>query len=298
MIPKYNEIMLPLLKLHIDKKNHSIQESYDYIYNFFKLTEKEKKELLLSGKQTVINNRVGWAKTYLTKAGLLEKTDKSFSRITNSGLDILKEELKEINRKYLLEKFPEFRNFLKSEKKDKDYIKSDEDTTPIEKLENSYNEIRESLANELINVVKKSSPEFFENLVIDLLLKMGYGGSKRDAAEALGKSGDEGIDGIIKEDKLGLDVIYIQAKKWEGVVSRPEIQKFVGALDGQKARKGIFITTSNFSQQALDYASKVNVKIVLIDGETLVNYLIYNDIGVSLETSYEIKKIDTDYFNE
>jgi len=296
-IPKYNEIMLPLLKLHADKKSHSTQESYNYIYDYFKLSENEKKEMLLSGKQTLINNRVGWAKTYLTKASLLEKTDKAYSRITNKGLDVLEESPKEINRQYLLKKSPELKNFLKQVKKDKIKVKPDTKTTPIEDLENSYRVIRENLANDLLNIVKKSSPEFFENLVIDLLLKMGYGGSRKDAAEALGKIGDEGVDGIIKEDKLGLDTIYIQAKKWEGPVPRPEIQKFVGALEGQKAKKGIFITTSYFSKPALDYKTKINTKIVMIDGEALVDYMIDNDIGVSLETSYKIKKIDSDYFN-
>ena len=296
-LPKYNKIMLPLLKLHSDQKDHSTEESYNYIYDYFKLSENEVKEMLVSGKQTIINNRVGWAKTYLTKAGLLEKTDKAYSKITKRGLDILKEEPEEIDRAYL-KRFPEFRKFIKRKEKNKPDSKTDESNTPIDKLEDSYNELRENLANELLSVVKNSTPEFFENLVIDLLLKMGYGGSRRDAAEALGKVGDEGVDGVIKEDKLGLDVIYIQAKKWEGSVGRPDIQKFVGALEGQKANKGIFITTSSFPSSAFEYVSKISKKVVLIDGEALVNYMIDNDIGVTSETAYQVKKIDSDYFVE
>ena len=296
-IPKYDKIMLPLLKLHADQKNHSTEECYKYIYDFFKLSEKEINEMLLSGKQTIINNRVGWAKTYLSKAGLLEKPDKSYSKITEKGLGVLKEGPKEIDREYL-KRFPEFEDFIRTKKKGKADPPPDGGTTPIDKLEDSYNELRETLANELLTIVKNASPEFFENLVIDLLLKMGYGGSRKDAAEALGKVGDEGVDGVIKEDKLGLDVIYIQAKKWEGSVGRPDIQKFVGALEGQKANKGIFITTSSFPPSAIEYVSKINTKVVLIDGETLVNYMIDNDIGVTMETSYEVKKIDTDYFVE
>jgi restriction system protein len=296
-IPKYDKIMLPLLKLHSDQKNHSTEESYNYVYEFFKLSEKEINEMLFSGKQTIINNRVGWAKTYLTKAGLLEKTDKAQSKITKIGLEVLEEKPKEINREYL-KRFPGFKDFIKSRKKDKSEVIPDESTTPIDKLEDSYNELRNNLANELLATVKNSSPEFFENLVIDLLLKMGYGGSRKDAAEALGKVGDEGVDGLIKEDKLGLDVIYIQAKKWDGPVGRPDIQRFVGALEGQKANKGILITTSGFPPSAVEYISKISTKVVLIDGEALVNYMIDNDIGVTLESSYEVKKIDTDYFVE
>lgn len=296
-IPKYNKIMLPLLELYADKKNHSTEELYNHIYHFFKLPDEEVNELLASGRQTIINNRVGWAKTYLTKACLLKKTAKALSVITERGLQVLKENPDEISREYL-KKFPEFKDFIKS-KKDKIEPPPDGGTTPIDKIEDSYSELRENLANELLDIVKKSSPEFFENLVIDLLLKMGYGGSRIDAAKALGKVGDEGVDGVIKEDKLGLDQIYIQAKRWtSNSVGRPDIQKFVGALEGQKANKGIFITTSSFPPSVTEYVSKINLKVVLIDGETLVNYMIENDIGATLESSYSLKKIDTDYFDE
>lgn len=202
---------------------------------------------------------------------------------------------KSINVKFL-EQFPEFIEFrkLRYNEEEKENIIQ----TPQESLEYGYQNIRRNLSQELIALVKQYSPDFFEKLVIDLLLKMGYGGSLKDAGKAIGQRGDGGIDGIIKEDKLGLDIIYIQAKRWEGGVGRPEIHKFVGALQGQKARKGIFITTSNFSKEALDYVAKIDTKIILIDGEQLAQLMIDYDVGVSRLTTYEIKKIDSDYFSE
>ena len=296
-MPDFQKIMLPLLKFAGDNKEHTTQSAYDYISNNFSLTEEEKKELLPSGTQTTIENRVSWAKAYLTKAGLLEKTRRSYFKIRDIGLKVLEENPKEINIHYL-EKFPEFVEFRKVRKADvpPDII---EDLTPLESLEKSFLTIKNNLSIELLKIIKDLSPKFFENLVIDLLLKMGYGGSKKDAAEAIGSIGDEGIDGIIKEDKLGLEIIYIQAKKWTtGTVSRPEIQKFVGALEGKRAKKGIFLTTSNYSDEAKAYVKNIGTKVVLIDGEQLANYMIDYEIGVSKEITYDIKKIDTDYFTE
>lgn len=301
-IPDYQRIMLPLLEFVADEKEHSIREAIEYISKRFELSEEEKRKLLLSGQQAIIDNRVGWARTYLMKAGLLESSRRGYLRVTTRGLDVLKEKPPEINRKYL-ERFQEFREFitLKQDKKEisQQEIEQYAQQTPQESLEYVYQKIQRDLAHELLNQIKKCSSKFFEKLVIDLLLKMGYGGSRKAAGEAIGQSGDEGIDGIIKEDKLGLDVIYIQAKRWDKVpVGRPEIQKFVGALQGQKAKKGIFITTSNFSKDAVDYISRIDTKIVLIDGEQLAQLMIDNDIGVSEVTTYEIKKIDSDYFSE
>jgi len=296
-IPDFQKIMLPLLKFATDNKEHSTQSAYDYISKYFSLNESEKKELLPSGTQTTIENRVGWAKAYLTKAGLLEKTRRSYFKISDAGLKVLLENPKEINIHYL-EKFPEFVEFRKVKK---EYATPDtkEDLTPRENLEKSFLTIKKNLSIELLKIVKELSPKFFENLVIDLLLKMGYGGSRKDAAEAIGSIGDEGIDGIIKEDKLGLEIIYIQAKKWSsGTVSRPDIQKFVGALEGKRAKKGIFITTSNYSDGAKAYVKNIGTKVVLIDGEQLSNYMVDYEIGVSKEITYDIKKIDTDYFTE
>ena len=294
-IPKYEEIMLPLIKLSSDNQEHQVREAYDNLAKKFNLSEKERKELLPSGLQTIFENRFGWAKTYLVKAELLESKKRGYFNITKRGSVVLQGNLKEINVEYL-RKYPEFLDFQKSVKIPSSREKTE--STPFEIIENNFQLIISTLANELLQKVKESNPKFFENLVVDLLVKMGYGGTRRDAARVIGKSGDGGIDGIIKEDKLGLDVIYIQAKKWEGVVSRPEIQKFVGALEGQKAKKGIIITTSTFSKEAKEYASQINSKVILIDGAQLVDFMIENDIGVSKEIVYEVKKIDMDYFIE
>lgn len=298
-IPNYQKIMLPLLKFSGDKKEHSIREAINHISELFNLTDEEKREILPSGQQQVINNRTAWAKTYLKKAGLLESTRRSYFIITEKGLDVLKENPVEIDMPYL-KRFPEFIEFTTIKKQEKQSLSQEEQQqTPQELLGLSYQQINDELSQEILKSIKETQSDFFERLVVELLLKMGYGGSRKDAGEAIGKSGDEGIDGIIKEDKLGLDTVYIQAKKWEGTVGRPEIQKFVGALHGQGAKKGIFITTSNFSKEAIGYASNMNdPKIVLIDGMLLSNYMIDNDIGVSKVETYEIKKIDSDYFSE
>ena len=294
-IPDYQQIMLPLLKFAGDKEEHTTREVTDHISKFFKLNENEKKELLSSGQQTIIYNRVGWARTYLKKSGLLESTRRGYFRITKSGLEVLERNPPEIDVKYL-EQFPEFADFKTSKRQKK---QEHLPLTPLEMIEDGYEKINSELAQELLRLVKNSQPDFFEKLVVDLLLKMGYGGSLREAGMAIGKIGDEGIDGIIKEDKLGLDNIYIQAKKWEGTVGRPEIQKFVGALKGRKAKKGIFITSSNFSENAKDYAERIDdPRLVLIDGEQLGELLIDNTIGVSTITTYRIKKIHMDYFSE
>jgi restriction system protein len=294
--------MLPLLKFAEDKKEHSIREAIDYISKLFSLSEEEKRMLLPSGQQPIINNRTGWARTYLKKARLLETTKRSFFKITDKGLEVLKRNPKEIDRKYL-EQFPDFLEFItlkrgETENPDLEKEQQRNQQTPEEILGQAYEEIKHDLAQELLTSVKTTSPYFFEKLVIDLLLKMGYGGYLPEAGEITGKTGDGGIDGKIKEDKLGLDVIYIQAKRWDGTVGRPEIHKFAGALLGQRAKKGIFITTSNFSKEARDYAESIDAKIRLIDGNELADLMIDYDIGVSKVETFELKKIDTDYFIE
>ncbi len=301
-IPDYQTIMLPLLKFASDKKEHSTQETIDALSEEFGLTEEEKKELLPSGKQAVFPNRVGWAKTYLTKAGLLKSNRRSYYEITERGLETLRENLPSIDVTYL-EQYPEFRRFRSASKKKEDDTKTPEindrmQRTPVEILEGVYQELTQNLAQDLINKVMQCSPTYFERLVVDLLLKMGYGGSRKDAGEAIGKSKDEGIDGIIKEDRLGLDIIYIQAKRWQNCVGRPEIQKFAGALLGKHAKKGIFITTSTFTDEAREYAASIESKLVLIDGEELGRLMIDYNIGVSTDIVYEIKRIDSDYFEE
>lgn len=297
-IPDYQSIMLPLLKLTSDQTEHSLRETIEKLAVEFKLSNEERKELLPSGQQATFNNRVGWARTYMKKAGLLKSTRRSFFKITQRGLDIIGQNPPKIDVKFL-KQFPEFIEFreIRREKISKtSEIKNDQ--TPSESLEFSYQGIRQDLEQELLYRIKNCSPSFFEKLVIELLVKMGYGGSIKDAGKAMGMSGDEGIDGIIKEDRLGLDIIYVQAKRWENNVSRPEIQKFAGALQGQRAKKGVFITTSKFSNEATDFVSKVENKIVLIDGDQLAQYMIDFDIGVSKVTSYDIKKIDSDYFTD
>ncbi|HEU0015624.1 MAG TPA: restriction endonuclease [Longimicrobium sp.] len=293
--------MLPLLQFAADEQEHSARESIERLADHFRLTDAERKELLTSGQQT-FDNRVGWATTYLKKAGLLFATRRSHFRITARGKDVLRSAPARIDLK-LLERYPEFIEFKNTrrstpERPESRLVSVADEGTPEDAIEGAYQRLRGSLAADLIQQIMSCSPAFFERLVVDLLVKMGYGGSRRDAGQAIGKSGDGGIDGIIKEDRLGLDVIYIQAKRWEGTVGRPEIQKFVGALQGLRARKGIFITTSAFSSDAVQYASMIESKVVLIDGQTLASFMIDHGVGVSPVASYEIKRVDTDYFAE
>jgi len=299
-IPDYQSIMLPLMKYLGDGKEHHIREAITALVQRFGLTSEERKEILPSGLQFTFDNRVGWAKTYMKKAGLIESTKRGYLKITERGSKVLEDKPEDINIQFL-KRFPEFIEFqaIKRGKEGKvEEIVEKELLTPEESIESAYHKLRQNLASELIQQVKNCSPSFFEKLVIDLLISMGYGGTRRDAGEAIGRSGDEGIDGIIKEDRLGLDIVYLQAKRWENPVSRPEIQKFAGALQGQKAKKGIFITTSAFTKDAKEYAEKIESKIVLIDGEKLAQFMIDHSIGVSQVASYTIKKVDNDYFNE
>ncbi len=298
-IPDYQSIMLPFLAFASDGQEHSLREAMDHLAEHFNLTEEELKELLPSGKQAVFRNRVGWARTYLKKAVVIENTKRAHFIITERGRDLLKEKPDKIDVN-LLKKYQEFREFINPQKdingNGNDKPEVIETLNPEEKLELSYQQLRKELAAELIETVKQCSPEFFEKMVVELLVAMGYGGSRKDAGEAVGKSGDEGIDGIIKEDRLGLDIIYIQAKRWQGTVGRPDIQKFAGALMGKSAKKGIFITTSNFSREAVDFVDKIDSKIILIDGERMAELMTDFGVGVTKVASYDIMKIDSDYF--
>lgn len=301
-IPDYQTIMLSLLKYASDGKVHSTRESINYLAGEFHLSDEELKELLPSGKQALFDNRVGWANTYIKKAGLIESNKKGFFIITERGQEVLKQSPEKVDINFL-NQFPEFVEFRKPKKKPPigpPVVEPiTDDKNPEETLEAAYQELHDGLASELLQTVKQCPPDFFERLVVDVLIKMGYGGSRKEAGQAVGKISDEGIDGIIKEDKLGLDVIYIQAKRWENTtVGRPEIQKFVGALLGQKARKGIFITTSNFSKEATEYVKGLDSKIILIDGQRLAELMIAYSVGASTTAIYEVKKIDSDYFIE
>jgi restriction system protein len=300
-IPDYQSIFLPLLKLASNGEEHALRSAVDRLADRFGLDESERKELLPSGQQEIFTNRVGWASTYLKKAGLLESTRRGYFRITDRGRKVLGTEPAAIDNEFL-NRFPEFVAFRtrrtkpKTQGTAKPIDGDDDDATPEELIEASHQKLRDDLADEIIQQILDCTPAFFERLVVDLLVRMGYGGSRKDAGQAIGRSGDEGIDGIIKEDRLGLDVIYLQAKRWQGPVGRPEIQKFVGALHGQRARKGIMITTSSFTADAVSYAGNIENKVVLIDGEDLAKFMIDSGVGVSTVASYEIKRIDSDYF--
>lgn len=305
-VPDYQSLMLPLLHFAGERKDEtSTSEAVEVLAKELGLTDDDLKEMLPSGIQSTFFNRVGWAATYMKKAGLLEATRRGFYRITSRGQELLKKQPKTINVK-LLQQYPEFIEFqqLKGTRSGEkvSYSGSAPDiskATPSEALEAAYENLRNELADELLSRLKKSSPSFFERVVVELLVKMGYGGSRADAGKAIGRSGDGGIDGIIKEDRLGLDVVYIQAKRWENnSVGRPDVMQFAGALQAQKANKGIFITTSRFTDDARSYVSQIGSKIVLIDGEQLTNLMIDNDVGVSTISLYPVKKVDTDYFDE
>lgn len=304
MIPSYEEIMLPLLNLLSDKQEHTLQEADDALAKHFKLTDLDRDELLPSGQQPIFRNRLGWARTYMKKAGLLATPSRAKFIITEKGIDLLKEKPKEITSKFL-KRYPEFIEF-QSIKKIKDNVIEQsfeissiiDGKTPEEALEYAYQKLKSELAKEVIDVVKNCTPAFFEKLVVDLIVRMGYGGSRKDAGQALGKTGDGGIDGIVKEDKLGLDTIYLQAKRWENSVPVKEIRDFTGALASKKAKKGIFITTSSFPQSVYDFVTQVEYRIILINGDQLADLMIEYNVGLTPINEYQVKKIDFDYFEE
>jgi restriction system protein len=288
--------MLPLLKIAGDRQEHSKRQATEKLANEFRLTDKERRVMLPSGKEGLFDNRVGWAGTYLKKANLMEQTRWGFFKITDRGMDLLKQNPAKIDAKFLYA-YKEFKEFITPNQ-----IVAEEEHTPgspEEMLGTAYQNINDNLATDVLQQLKKVTPKMFEQIVVDLLVKMGYGGSQKDAGQAIGGISDEGIDGIIKEDKLGLDTIYIQAKRWDSfIVGRPEVQKFTGALQGKRAKKGIFITTSKYTNEALEYALAIETKIILIDGTQLAQYMIDFNVGVSLVNVYEVKKIDTDYFED
>lgn len=294
--------MLPLLHEVKDKKDHRLKDLVPVLADHFDLSENERNELLPSGRQARFYNRVIWASTYLRKAGLLHSPSRATIHITQRGEETLESGIDHISINYL-KQFPEFIEFQSAKRStpSSEEPTSESDTrTPEEILDDAYEQITLTLADELLSKIHGLTWMDFERLVVQLLVKMGYGGSVKDAGRALTKGGDEGIDGTIKEDKLGLDVIYIQAKKWQtgNSVGRPEIQKFVGALAGQGAKKGIFITTSSFTKEAREYQPRNETKIVLIDGAELTQLMIDHDLGVTTQRTYAVKRIDNDFFGE
>lgn len=306
-VPDYQSLMLPILRLAGEKKEEetSTAEGVEALAKELNLTDRDLKEILPSGIQSTFVNRVGWASTYMKKAGLLEATRRGYYRITPRGQDVIDKNPEAININ-LLKQYPEFLEFQKLKgTRSGDNITATKKTldisiaTPLEVLEAAYVNLRGELVDELLGKLKKTSPPFFERVVVDLLVKMGYGGSRADAGKAIGKSGDGGIDGIIKEDKLGLDVVYIQAKRWDAnPIGRPDVMQFAGALQAQKANRGIFITTSRFTDDALSYVSQIGTKIVLIDGNQFTDLMIEHNVGVSIVSLYPVKKVDSDYFDE
>jgi len=307
-VPDYQSLMLPLLG-YAEACNGELttSQAVEALGIQLALTEEDLREMLPSGTQSTFGNRIGWAATYMKKALLLEATRRGYYKITQRGRELLAEKPEIINVK-LLEKYPEFQEFksLKGTRsKNSNEIVDPKpkpeisDITPSEALEAAYENLRDELAADLLAKLKQTSPAFFEHIVVELIVNMGYGGSRSDAGKAIGKSGDGGIDGIIKEDKLGLDVVYIQAKRWDTTpVGRPDVMQFAGALQAHRANKGIFITTSRFTEEAKGYVSQIGSKIVLIDGERLTNLMIDHDVGVSTISTYPVKRIDGDYFDE
>ena len=303
-IPDFQSAMLPVLRLTADGSDHTLAEAVELVAAQFKVTDEERNELLPSGRQHRLHNRVGWAKTYLQKAGLVEPNGRGRFRITDRGRDLLRTTPTRIDLR-VLQKYPEYVDFkvlargnASNEAPTSSSVAVDADATPEELLEQSYQELRRRLAEELLERIKGCSPQFFEKLVVDLLVAMGYGGSRNDAGQAIGQSGDEGIDGIIKEDRLGLDVVYVQAKRWNSTVGRPVVQTFAGSLEGQRARKGVLITTSDYSKEARDYVRHIEKKIILIDGATLAQFMIDHGVGVSEVATFTLKKLDLDYFGD
>lgn len=304
-VPDYQSVMLPLLELASDGDEHSLGDAIEVLADRFGLSAADRDELLPSGTQRTWNNRVAWASSYLRHAGLLSSARRGRFEITERGRAVLATPPKRIDR-HFLSQYPEFVQFITgSSAVGSGASRGDEiaptgdaaaTSTPEEQLEAIYQGLRQHLAQELLERVRTVSPSFFEQLVVDLLVAMGYGGSRKEAGKAVGRSGDGGIDGIINEDRLGLDVVYVQAKRWESTVGRPQIQMFTGSLEGHRASKGVFITTSDFSSDALGYIRSIGKKIVLIDGRQLAELMIDHGVGVAPVTSYALWRVDADYF--
>jgi restriction system protein len=300
-VPSFQNWFLPILKRVADGVVHTTQELYEELAEDMELTGEDRAEMLPSGKQLLFKNRIGWARTYLQKAGLLDSPKRGEVLITDRGREVLANQPDPLNVKYL-KKYPEFVTFhTHVPVKDADDAEDDnpeDDKSPEETLEQAYDQMKRGVTQELLIKVKEGSPSFFEQLVVDLLVTMGYGGTTQDAAQAVGGSGDGGIDGLIKQDALGLDVVYIQAKRWENSVQRPEVQKFSGSLDGVGASRGIMITTSTFTSGAKEYVKQINKNIVLVEGESLAELMFDHGLGVNPASSYVVKAIASDYFND
>lgn len=310
-IPDFQSFFYPVLKYSSEHNEISLNEIREFLTQYFSLTDEDKAERVPSGAQTKFDNRIYWTKSYFSKAKLIENTKRSHFKITDRGRNFLTKftDYISINDLKTIGEFRQFNEGTTStdeqgtkiiETAITETVPTIETKTPLERLEESYQFIKRELASDLLEKIRGNTWQFFEDLVIDLMVKMGYGGSRNKAGESIKRTNDEGIDGIINEDKLGLDVIYLQAKMWkeETTIGRPEIQKFVGALHGQRAKKGVFITTSSFAKTAIDYVKSIDPKVILIDGETLTNLMIEYNVGVTPIETYQIKKLDLDYFEQ
>jgi restriction system protein len=296
-VPDFQSLMRPLLDVLDDDRDYPIKAMRDELAELLCLDQSAREELIPSGRVTVFNNRVGWAATYLYRAGLIERPRRAVYKITPRGHEVLTRHPDRVDLRVLSE-FEEFEAFRQTRRQPQGSTPAHtaDEQTPEEQIESSYLELRSALAEDLLDRIHDQTPEFFEQLVIDVLHAMGYGGGQEDSSERLGSSGDEGVDGVIREDRLGLDNIYIQAKRWTNTVGRPEIQKFSGALQGQNATKGVFITTSTFSADAIEFSEKVTPRIILVDGKELAQLMIEHDVGVTTARQYLLKRLDLDYF--
>lgn len=306
-IPEFNEIKAPALQLFADGKSRRASETYDFLADHFALTPEDRAELLPSGAQRRWANRVLWALYDLYRARLLERPKRGTYVITETGRKVAAQNPKLIDRDFLM-RFPSFAQWVQAPEAPKTALPGPDEITagpaahqgtirtPEETIDAAYQVLHGALKRDIVDLVKRMDPLRFEQLVLDLLVAMGYGGSREEAARVTKASHDEGIDGVINEDRLGLDVIYLQAKRWQQTVGRKEIQSFVGALAGQRAHKGVFITTSDFADTATAYAKTVAQKVILIDGDRLADLMIQHNIGVSRSHSYELKNVDSDYF--
>lgn len=308
-VPDFQTLMRPLLALYEGGEDRPISDVRRELALEFELTDEDLAEELPSGRAKTFNNRVGWATTYLYRCGLLDRPRRSVYRITDRGRQVIAANPERVDLR-VLQQFPEFDEFRTARSSDAGRqplgpTPADGDlgagaigTTPEELIDGAYREMRSALIAELLDQIAEQDPMFFEVLVLDVLQAMGYGGSREDAAERLGQSGDGGVDGVIREDRLGLDQIYVQAKRWAPrvVVGRPDIQRFLGALQGQQATKGVFITTSSFSREAMSYADSVTPRVILVDGRELAQLMIEHGVGVTPTRSYTLCRIDSDYF--
>ncbi len=301
-IPGFKHVMLPLLQLASDGQEHTVAEAIDRLADYFDLSDEDRSEMLPSGNQRRFDNRVAWSRTYLKQAGLFCYPSRGRFKLTERGRQVLDGQPEHIDVPFLMQ-FPEFVATRSTPHlNSKSAVQPDEgdrasEETPEELLDTAYQQLKRDLAQEIVDRIKQAPPSFFEQTVVDLLVAMGYGGSRRDAGQAVGRTGDGGIDGIIKEDRLGLDTVLLQAKRWDSVVGRPVVQGFAGSLAGFHANKGIFITTSRFSDDARSYVQNLGMKIVLIDGEQLADLMIEYGVGVTEVNRYSVRRIDLDYFD-